>query len=151
MVKRVKYVKVTYKYKLKEDYREFINIFPKEDIITDFIILTTKGELIIRAGYAWDGCSGPTEDDDTNMRGGLKHDALYQLFRTRLLDLGWRETADNNFGADISLDSGLVNRPWGLGWWKYVDKFRAKYFRFGVHVFGEGSAAWQEEKILTAP
>ena len=150
MVMRIQY-KDGYNYQLAADYEERINVFPSEDVVTDFVILTALGKLIIRKGYAWDGCSGPTKDDKTNMRAGLKHDALYQLMRNKLLDLGWRETADENFKHDIDIDSGLVKRPWGLGWWKYIDKFRAKYFYQGVHVFGEASAAWQEEKILTAP
>ena len=38
-------------------------------------------KLTIKRGYRWDGCSGPTIDTYTNMRGGCLHDALYQLFR----------------------------------------------------------------------
>lgn len=39
------------------------------------------GYLIIKPGYAWDGASGPTRDDKSNMRGSLVHDALYQILR----------------------------------------------------------------------
>ena len=55
----MKYTK-GYKYQLHEDFMVQISIKPKEHIFTRFIDLTPTGILIIRSGYAWDGCSGPT-------------------------------------------------------------------------------------------
>ena len=66
-----------YKYQLTETYKIKVDIKPLEHILTHFIDLTPEGILIIRKGYAWDGCSGPTWDDETNMRAGLIHDSLY--------------------------------------------------------------------------
>jgi len=48
-------------------------------------ISVRDGILTIRKGYAWDGASGPTWDDKTNMLASLVHDAIYQLMREGLL------------------------------------------------------------------
>ena len=57
--------------------------------------LNTKGHLIIKRSYAWDGPSGPTIDTKNFMRGSLVHDALYQLMRHEHLSSDeWRAVAD---------------------------------------------------------
>ena len=58
-----------------------IGIEPLRNIETEYIDLTTNGELIIKKGYAWNGASG-IPDTSNIMRGSLVHDALYQLMRT---------------------------------------------------------------------
>jgi len=75
------YYRKGYKYQLAEPYVGRVCIRPDKHIATDFIILSTDGILMIKAFYAWDGCSGPTIDTKTNLRGGLVHDALCQLAR----------------------------------------------------------------------
>ena len=70
-----------YKYQLVDDYRIRIEIFPEFDINTRYIQLSNTGILTLKAGYAWDGPSGPTFDTKNFMRGSLVHDALYQLLR----------------------------------------------------------------------
>jgi len=57
--------------------------FPKLAYIScsnDYLCLK-DGLLTISEGYMWDGASGPTWDDKTNMTGSLVHDALYQILR----------------------------------------------------------------------
>lgn len=80
-----KYIKYRsgYKYQLAKDYHIKISIKPKDNIDTQFIALDTKGNLIVKSGYAWDGPSGPVIDTDYNLRASLVHDALYQLMRQR--------------------------------------------------------------------
>lgn len=96
-----------YKYQLKADYYIKISIFPEQDIVSDFIELSTKGELRISNGYAWDGPSGPTPDFLNFMRSSLVHDALYQLMREQFLDRArYRKQADKLFYT-ICLDDGL--------------------------------------------
>ena len=75
-----------YKYQLKRDYSQQIDIKPSSHVDMDFIILTMTRFLIIKKGYAWDGPSGPTIDTPNFMRGSLVHDALYQLMREGQLD-----------------------------------------------------------------
>lgn len=126
-----------YKYQLAEGYLLVTSIRPHERIDTDFIILDLDGNLMIRAGYAWDGPSGPTIDSKNFMRGSLVHDALYQLMREKHLDLGFRETADDLL-RKLCRQDGM---SWIRAWWVYQ----------GVRFGGEGSAKWQEAKIITAP
>lgn len=79
-----------YKYQLVKDYSQQLDLRLPADIITEYISLSKSGLLTMFKGYAWDGCSGPTYDDKTNMRGGLLHDGGYQLMRLGLLSQEYR-------------------------------------------------------------
>lgn len=76
-----------YKYQSRNDMIYQVFIYPKEDIITDIIVLRKDGWLWVSKYFAWDGCSGPTWDDSKNMRGGHAHDALAALMRMGLLPM----------------------------------------------------------------
>jgi len=89
----IRYVKGC-KYQLVDALSIYVAIHPEEDIVTDFIELTTHGRLTGKAGYAWDGSSGPVRDTKKNMRGSAAHDMLYQLIRLGLLDPKYRLIAD---------------------------------------------------------
>lgn len=84
------------------------------------------GVMYILNGYAWDGASGPTWDDKTNMRGSLVHDALYQLMRERYLPRSYRKYADELL-RDICIEDGM-------------NKLRAKAWYLTVRMFGGRSA-----------
>lgn len=86
-----------YKYQLRAPYVIQLEIKPAHGAGTDWLTLDTDGTLTIRAGYAWDGASGPTWDSKSSMRGSLVHDALYQLMRLGLLDIRYRDEADAIF------------------------------------------------------
>lgn len=126
-----------YKYQLARTYTIQTAIKPDVPVLTPFLGLTVDGVLTIQAGYAWDGCSGPTWDDSTNMRGGLVHDSLYQMMREKHLDCGWRQAADNELRR--------ICREDGMG------AIRAWYYHKAVRFAGEGSAEWQDEKVMEAP
>lgn len=78
--------------------------------------------LGVSCSYAWDGASGPTWDDKTNMRASLVHDALYQLMREELLDRKHRKYADELF-RKMCIEDGM-------------GKFRAWYYYRAVRIFG---------------
>ncbi len=97
-----------------------------------------NGILIIDLWYGWDGCSGPTWDNDSSMRGSLLHDALTQLMRQNLLDRRLKPVMDQMFHDQLIAD----------GFWK----FRADYYLWGVTKFGRGSTlASHRQKIKYAP
>ena len=129
-----------YKYQLVQDDKIVIPIQPGQPPkgqdcfqVGPFIRLFPDGTLVVKAGYAWDGCSGPTWDDDTNMRAGLIHDALYQLIRNDVLpDDPFREMADGVL-KQICLDNGMSS-------------IRAWYYHLAVRKFG--SAAVQNPKKI---
>jgi len=110
-----------YKYQLAEDYCHHVGLFPKEDIVTEFLVLTTKGKLLIKRGYAWDGPSGPSIDTDTFMRGSLVHDAGYQLIAQGHLHKRVRPYLDRML-KNICLEDGMFSfRAWYV--YKTVRKF----------------------------
>ncbi|MBE9542386.1 MAG: DUF1353 domain-containing protein [Proteobacteria bacterium] len=107
-----------YKYQLVDEYSVDVPIKPENDIFSDsdYIDLTSEGNLVIKKGYAWDGPSGPTIDTLNFMRGSLVHDALYQLMREEKLDLSiHREPADRLLQT-ICKEDGMSSIR---AWWVY--------------------------------
>lgn len=110
-----------YKYQLAVDYRVTIPIYPLTDIACQFISLSTTGDLVVKAGYAWDGASGPTIDSKSCMRGALVHDCLYQMMRQQLLPHSWRSKADDVL-MQMCIEDGMFRwRAWL--WRKMVGEF----------------------------
>ena len=72
-----------YKYTLIEDVTVFVGILGTA-IDTNWFTLSIDGFLTIKAGYAWDGCTGMI-DTNSNMEAGLVHDCLYQMLREALI------------------------------------------------------------------
>ncbi|NNF97740.1 MAG: hypothetical protein HKM93_00015 [Desulfobacteraceae bacterium] len=99
-----------YKYQLAEDFHIKTTIKPETDIDTQFISLDSKGNLVVKSGYAWDGTSGPVVDTDFNLRASLVHDALYQLMRKKKISVKkCKDKADKLFRA-ICIKDGVL-RP----------------------------------------
>ena len=127
-----------YKYQLAEDYEVTTAIRPPHALITPFLMLATTGKLLIKAGYAWDGPSGPTFDTASSMRCSLVHDALYQLMRQQQLDQSYRPLADDEL-YKIAIEDGM---------WKW----RAKLWHRELSKFGRPAADPQNAKrVFIAP
>lgn len=120
----IKYCK-GYKYQLREICFVKTNIRPDNDVRTCLVWLKKNGTLIIFKYFAWDGCSGPTIDDKTNMRAGLAHDALYYLMRVGALDKSFRRQADDELYR-LMVEDGSP-------------KWRARLYRWAVVKFGRSS------------
>ena len=127
-----------YKYQLTHTTKFQVNIYPVADVTTEFVSLTTTGILTIKAGYAWDGPSGPTIDTLTFMRGSLVHDALYQLMRLELLPLSEKVTADKELKR-ICLEDGM-------------SKIRVWWVIKGLEIFGSAATKPKNKKrVYRAP
>jgi len=85
-MKKIYYKKVFHKYKLANLIELQTSILPEEEIILPFIKLRTDGMLFIKAGYAWDGASGPTFDTENTVVPSAGHDAEFQLMREGFID-----------------------------------------------------------------
>ena len=123
-----------WKYRLFETEVYATDIHPAANVNAEFIDMTEDGVVTVKAGYVWDGASGPTIDTKNTFTASLIHDALYQLMREGLLDRKWRKRADK------ILYEILRSR----GMWK----IRAKLWYRAVRT-GAGPAA--ESDVLTAP
>jgi Protein of unknown function (DUF1353) len=128
-----------YKYQVVEEYSTDISIIPADNILTDYINLSSDGVLNIKKGYAWDGPSGPTWDTPNFMRGSLVHDALYQLMRLEKLDSDkYKEPADRLLQKMCKEDGMNAVRAW----WVYK----------GVNKFGKPSTDPKNKKaVVRAP
>lgn len=125
-----------YKYQLAEDL--IVQTEIKGFTVTErFFVLSDTGELLIRAGYAWDGPSGIAIDTKTFMRGSMVHDVFFQAMREGYLPQKCFTPANKELRR-ICLEDGM----WSVrAWWV----FRC------VERFGSAFAAVQPEKIFTAP
>lgn len=123
-----------YKYQLEDDYIIQVRVVPGQDVKQDYLELSTKGNLFIRKGYAWDGPSGPTIDTENFMRGSLVHDALYQLIRNELIGQHWREQADAEL-KNICIQDGM-------------SRIRAWWVHAGVRLGGGPAASVDARKTV---
>ena len=138
-MKQIKYTE-GYKYQLEESYTHQIpNITLDEGVRFEETSLGTDGLLIIKAGFAWDGPSGPTADTPDSMRGSLVHDALYRLMSEGLLSTDFRDEADDVFYAILREDG--------------MNRIRAKLWYYAVKNFAEDHAdpVKGKREVLTAP
>lgn len=111
-----------WKYRLLADH--------KQSLPDSFSLIEVRHEffrvdnclLVVNTGYSWDGASGPTLDDGSNMRASLVHDVLYQAISEKLLDKSMRKEVDRLFYRMLRED--------GMPWW------RAQYYYLGVRWFG---------------
>lgn len=132
------YYQKGFKYQLTRDYHAVTRIRLSVIVETMFIRLDPEGNLTVKAGYAWDGPSGPTFDDHTNMRGSLAHDAKYQLMRLRLIGPECRKVADEELRADC-LEDGM-------------NRTRADLWEIGVEDFAASAADPKNAKpVFVAP
>ncbi|MDD5338435.1 MAG: DUF1353 domain-containing protein [Dehalococcoidales bacterium] len=119
-----------WKYQLLDDYKIYVEIYPKTDIVNAYLHLTTGGQLTINAGYAWDGASGPTFDTPCTMRASLIHDVLYQMMRLGAISLSYRKYADTLL-RDICIQDGM-NKVRACLWYWAVRLFAGKAARPGI-------------------
>lgn len=117
-----------YKFQLEADYSQNVGFaIPAGIAIPPWVALDADGTLHVKAGYAWDGASGPIEQSAHVLRGSLVHDALYQLMREGKLDQSYRES------ADMALKQCCIDD--GMSHWYAQAIFSA------VREFGAASAA----------
>lgn len=133
----IKYIKGL-KYQTTQVVYYDTKCYPKEDVHTKWLTLYTDGMMIIAAGYAWDGPSGPTLDTHTFMRGSLIHDALYELMRKGYLDRSFKKQADIHLRDICFEDNMFIIRIW----WVYR----------GILNFGRGATLERNiKKVYEAP
>ena len=127
-----------WKYRLETTYRLETDLRPTRAHSTGFVRLDVDGVLEVRAGYSWDGPSGPTRDVPEWMRASLVHDAIYQLLRETGLDQAFRLPADRLMREQL-LEDGM--RP-----------AKAAIAYYGVRWFGKTSAAPRRRSpVIYAP
>lgn len=137
MIGKIQY-KSGYKYQLDWDYTHYLS-FSLPEVKLSHEWLESNGNLLtIKAGYAWDGPSGPAIDTDNFMRGSLVHDALYQLMRDKVIDpKEFKEKADREL-QKICLEDGMSSLR---AWWVYK----------GLQIGGWAATQPRENEIKISP
>lgn len=129
-----------YKYKLAADYSVWIPIKPADTFVAagGFVTLNREGLLVIKAGYAWDGPSGPAVDTKNFMRPSLIHDALYESMRDGLLHRSRRKEVDMLLRENCREDG--------------MSKLRSNWVYWAVNNWAARSSTPEGgREILTAP
>lgn len=134
--KEILYQKVCYKYLLHQDLVVKTSIEGAAFQIPKYVYLTQDGWLTIKAGYAWDGPSGPTWDTPDFMSGSCIHDALYQAMRQRRLHQEWRAQADKELIRAC--------KRAGMPWW------RRRYVLWALRRFAAFAAKPRTDAVYSA-
>lgn len=122
---------IQYKYRVVKPIMSDTRVYGK-NIDCSYLCLRPDGILILRTGYACDGCSGPTMDDSSNIHAGFLHDGLYQLLRLGKLAITKKDFDQIRKMADLSfLDQLKLD---GMGW------IRRNYYYYAVRMFGKKHA-----------
>lgn len=133
------YQEGNFKYQVVRNCTAFIGIIPINGAIkTPFIDLSDNGYMTLKAGFAYDGPSGPTIDTPSSMRGAGFHDGTYRLIRLGLLPESCRAQADENLRR-MCLEDGM-NEIRAEVWKEMVEHFAAAAAEPGT-----------ENPILVAP
>jgi len=119
------YYREGYEYQVARDYHIRTALIPFAPVKTKFIVLSITGNMVIKAGYAWDGASGPTWDTKNSMIGSMAHDAGYQLIRLGLILPEYKDLLDQMLHA-LCTEDGMFS-------------WRADYWLWAVNKFGAGS------------
>lgn len=134
-----------YKYQLVDSYAHKLPEWMCLPVTHRFFDITIYEDsnfwLVAKPGYAWDGCSGPTKDDKTNMRAGLVHDIFYQLLREK-----WLPPVISGYDVRKWADGQLYTICVADG----MPKWRATYYYWAVRRFGD-IAAYNPKKLCSAP
>lgn len=123
----------TYKYRVQEAWAvpTALRLTNSVRVSDGWVQIFSDGTLTFRAGYCWDGPSGPTIDTRNWMRASLAHDGLYQLLREQLLaEAGAHD--DLRRYADELMHGMLIEDG--------MSRARARMSYLGVRLFG-GRAA----------
>lgn len=113
-----------YKYRLTKSHHHVLDHFElNEKANLGELIRLDRNLLFLRAGYKWDGASGPALDTVNFLRPSLIHDALYQLIaHDQLEKKPWKSHADKELRRLCKED--------GMGWWRRQRVYAA------VRIFG---------------
>lgn len=125
MIDKVIFFRRGYKYQLTRPFKAKLDVKPVTPIDFPFLKIDADGNATAKAGYAWDGASGPTIDTRDSMRGALIHDIGYQLIRLGVIDRSYKEYFDQLL-YNHCIEDGMA-------------RLRARLWKLAVLKFGRGS------------
>jgi hypothetical protein len=95
--------------------------------VTHRLFTLSEGMLVVEAGYAWNGPSGPTVDTPASINASLPHDVVYQCICTGLLAASYKPS------GDAILHRLMREYPAKFQTWANI---RARYYLWGVQLGG---------------
>ncbi len=128
------FYKTSYKYQLTRDYIVQTGIFVPDEITYPFFTLQPNGVLTIKAGFAWDGASGPTFDTKSSMRPSLVHDCFCQMAKDRRIDYNTYAPYYNELFRRMCVEDGMMG-------------VRASLWKAGVIIGRGGDPEIADERI----
>ncbi len=119
MSSKIKYLKGM-KYCLSEDFEIYTPIL-YNNINDKWFSLKENGLLSIKAGFCWDGPSGPTWDTKDSMKASLIHDVFCILMRDRRLNFKLYQDEVNHFFRNLCIADGMP--AWRAKLWHIAVEF----------------------------
>ncbi len=117
-----------WKYELKKDCVEAVDMPGVSVGATHEFIRIHGGFMVVESYYAWNGANVVPDSPDL-MRASLFHDALYQLIREKHLGMKWRKYADqllrDIYTREATRLRKLKRKSGKLTW---LDKFGIKMY-----------------------
>jgi len=103
-----------YKYQLAEPYEAMTGI-TGYSAAAKWIELYNSGRLCLDTGFAWDGSSGPTWDNNADKQSSAEHDAFCRLIRFGLLPVSLKKAVDQRY-HDKCIEDGMwkIKADWRL-------------------------------------
>ena len=103
-----------YKYQLAEPYKAKTGI-TGFSASAKWIELYEDGTLLLDTGFAWDGSSGPTWDNNKDKQPSAEHDAFCRLIRFGLLPESLKDAVDQRY-HDKCIEDGMwkIKAGWRL-------------------------------------
>lgn len=103
-----------WKYRLLESIEVLTGIEPFSTHSSDFMSINSIGVLRLKAGYSWNGASGPCLDCESIMYPSTVHDALCQLFSLGVLTKGQRYEADDLLRRMVKAEMYRISDHWSV-------------------------------------
>ena len=108
-----------YKYQLSVDVTYKTQVYIRQYAGNGFVHWYPDGTVVLKAGYATDGPSGPAMDHPCRKRAADLHDAGYQMLRRGYLPIPgdmsesvYRKAIDDEFLRILKHDAQLVQPKW---------------------------------------
>ena len=109
------YTKIPWKYALTEDFTYECKTGYSGLLKSIYYRIDERG-MTVRAGYVWDGVSGPTLFTVNSIEPSLIHDVLYQAIREKQIPRKLRRRADKIFREALMQYGMSFGRRWAWYW-----------------------------------
>lgn len=116
------YIEIAGAFQLTEPFQFKLEIAPLFDVESLWFDMDKKGRVNVKAGYVWDGASGPTIDTPSSIPASCGHDIGYKAIRLGYLDEVTAKPLIDRWFYERLLKDGMWDYR-AFAWWRAVQQF----------------------------